>query len=129
MKNILKLFSKPKLIPFSWLKALGCIILLTACGDSNTNGITPPDKLCVIREYNPGVNALGKPSPTTFVLDNSSPDYCQNVKADFKAAMTWYRAQVANNTYPPTMEAEYANYYTGQLLSDARSGLFYNKQA
>jgi hypothetical protein len=128
-ENILKIFPKPELISFSWLIALGCIILLTGCGDSNKNGITPPDKPCVISEYNPGVNALGKPSPTTFVLDNSSPDYCQNVKADFKAAMTWYRTQVANNSYPPTMEAEYANYYTGQILSDARTGLFYNKQA
>lgn len=128
MKKILKIFPKLHLLAFSWPFTLGCVLLLAACGDT-APGVTPPDKPCVIVEFNPGPNALGKPSPTTLALDNSSPAYCQNVKADFKAAMTWYQQQVANNSYPPTMEAEYANYYTGQILSDARSGLFYNKQA
>lgn len=125
MKNI----PRTKLISYFGLIGFGLTILLSACGDSNANALTPPDKPCVIVEFNPGNNALGKPSPTTLVADRSSPEYCQKVKDDFKAAMAWYRSQVANNTYAPTMEQEYANYYTGPLLSQARSSLYYNRQA
>ena len=129
MKNLLKIFPKATRSAFAWLTALGAVLLLAACGDTTSTGVKPPDKPCVIVEFNPGPNGLGKPSPTTYVLDKSSPEYCQNVKTDFKAAMAWYQAQVANNNYPATMEAEYANYYTGQILNDARTGLIYNRQA
>jgi hypothetical protein len=114
-----------------WLPVLGLVALLAACSDTTSQpALTPPDKPCVIVEFKPqGTNGLGKESPTTLVLDRSSPDYCQNVRADYKAAMVWYQSQVANNSYAPTMNAELANYYTGQLLDDARAGLFYNKQA
>ncbi len=114
------------------LLAAGLTALLSACGDSGAQQTTliPPDKPCVIVEFKPqGTNGLGKESPTTLVLDRSSPDYCQNVRADYKAAMVWYQSQVANNAYAPAMNAELANYYTGPLLNDARAGLFYNKQA
>ncbi len=124
MKKIIR--AKP--ISYFGLIGFGLAILLSACGDSTT--FIPPDKPCVIVEFKPqGTNGLGKESPTTLVLDRSSPQYCLNVKDDYKAAMLWYRSQVVNNSYAPTMDQEFSNYYTGQLLGQARAGLYYNKQA
>jgi hypothetical protein len=130
--RILKISAKFKPLLAVWLPLVGLAALLAACGGTpgQSPALTPPDKPCVIVEFKPqGTNGLGKESPTTLVLDRSSPDYCQNVRADYKAAMVWYQSQVANNTYAPAMNAELANYYTGQLLNDARAGLFYNKEA
>ncbi|MDB5080720.1 MAG: hypothetical protein JWP00_2644 [Chloroflexi bacterium] len=121
-----KVRTKPLLC--CWLIALGLAVLLSACGE--TTRTARPANPCVITEFKPaGTNGLGKENPTTLVLDKSSPEYCQNVRDDYKAAMAWYQTQVANDTYAPTMSVELANYYTGELLGEARSGLFYNKQA
>lgn len=126
----MKITAKTKPLLTGWLILLGLAGLLSACGDTSQPALTRPDKPCVIVEFKPqGPNGLGKESPTSLVLDKSSPDYCQNVRADYKTAMVWYQSQVANNTYAPTMNAELANYYTGPLLNEARAGLFYNKQA
>ena len=125
MKN--KTFTN--LVPLLGLIGLGLAVLLSACGDT-APGITPPDKPCIIVESNPGgVNGLGKPNPITISLDKNSPEYCQHVKDDFKAAMAWYRDSLANDTYGPNMDKEFANYYAPPLLGQARASLFYNKQA
>jgi hypothetical protein len=128
--SVLKKIAGTKPFSYFGLIGFGLAILLSACGDSNALGLVRPDKPCVIVEYKPqATNGLGKPAPITLVLDRSSPEYCQNVKNDYKAAMVWYSSQVTNNSYAPTMDQELANYYTGEILGEARASLYYNKQA
>jgi hypothetical protein len=66
----------------------------------------------------------------------ASPEHCtdEQVRADFRAALDWYAAQVAwvqmqdVPAYPPDMVDELETYYTDALLYTTREQIYPNQQ-
>lgn len=115
------------------LRYVGALMLLWlvlgACG--RLRGA--PDDLagrCILLEGSPGPLS---DAPMLTVDRGRSPAYCsdQRVRSDFLAAMAWYEVQATQmeqaRTYPPTLAAGFADYYTGDLLHRARETLYYNE--
>lgn len=73
--------------------------------------------------------------PTAAACRASVPAACDPalVVADLARALAWYAAQAAqieqHHAYPPTMLADYADYYTGDMLHTAQATLTHTAQA
>ncbi|NJL06387.1 MAG: hypothetical protein HC911_16075 [Chloroflexaceae bacterium] len=73
--------------------------------------------------------------PTAAGCRASGPAACEPalVVADLARALAWYAAQAAQieqtHAYPPTMLADFAEYYTGDMLHTAQAALTHTAQA